>query len=1226
MSRDRDTLLSPWMLALLITVLVAILAGFQPAKRFLEMDEPKTTNDKHAALLVAQAHVKANPERQDMRLELARLQLELQQPEAAGRTLAPLKDVRNAEIQWWLLEQKWQAMNALSGHGASSEKRRRDFNQQLQDIHELSGIGNVMPNAAAWSLSLSRLETLAGRWLAVGRPDQAAACFEALARRDGDRRSYWLNQAGHTWLEAGSPERAAAAWHRAWLIGDNIQNDVTQRAIQWLVASAYAADDKRRELARQSLTAAIQSEGESEGKKSLAYAREYLAVYQNDPVLLDLGIRIALANDALDQALAWSKRLLAMDGQNPQNLERFSAIALAVGRPELAIDSLEKLTRLQPQQARYLEQLANVQRWTGNSAQALAALEKLARQTGDAAVDRQVVELALLSYDRQAALSALQRLDAGGTLTAAGRGQLIDVLNDLGKPDVAIDKLRSWQAGSGLSVPLRVRLAALLEWVGELEASGQVWARLATTPGARQVNASSEQSRLLRRQWRLSDAIAALPRQDTQALARRGELGWVIGQTDEVSEAYRALSRRRPLTDTEVQRLLQAARADQDIALVARVAENLWQENRNRDAIIFAFQAAQDQGRPDIARRLLSLAQQAPERFADSPIYWGFLGSSWLQQARPVEALKAYRQGLELAPDEINLRSGELYAMAQLGAPGLRERLEEARALAAHSQQLTLAMASGWESLGETDKASLLFRRSLTDPRPAPATLISSAENFAQMGKEGVARKLRRQVLRTEAPILARQLEPGHDLTEGELLTQLNALIWSLGETGAVASASWYQRLITETPALTAEPVEPGLQLLNVLSRMGQDARYRYLVRYRQAAGLPTPDFHALNLAIRQNDREAIIHLLDESSAAFTPVDRLTALQKIGRRKQAYEVAAGLQASGMDMRSDLASLRKRMPNRVQFSARSGELGDLSMGEFKTSISRTGERWGAELELGERQLDGDELDLPVIDEGVDHERFSLVGVTHYGDRSKTQARVGVMNSDTGSHPQAGVSYEREMTSRFSVNADIDWQQPAMTNDYLRLLAMQDSLDLGLSWQPTRRDRFTLEVSKHRFRDRFEGDSIGDGQRVESVWEHALLQGATRRVGFSLFASHDAQQADDTMPEALRPLLPADAEPDDLLSDDTTFLGAGISVSRGVPGEAYPSVASPRWRLELAGGRQWPSGDFAGSASAAVGSRVFGGDELSINASIDQGTGTDATTRVSAGIQYQIFLEP
>jgi tetratricopeptide (TPR) repeat protein len=1225
-SLDRDTLLSPWVLALLVTVLVAILIGFQPAKRFLDMDEPQTAGDRHAALLVAQAHVKANPERQDMRLELARLQLELQEPEAAGRTLAPLQDVRDAEVQWWLLEQKWQAMNALSGTGETSQRRRRDFHKQLQDIHESSGIGDVTPNVAAWSLSLSRLETLAGRWLAVERPERSAECFEALANRDDDRRPYWLSQAGHAWLQAGFPERAAAAWHRAWLASDNTKRDVTMHVVQWFMAAAYAGDDERRELARQSLTAAIQSEGESEGERSLAYAREYLAVYQDDPVLLDLGIRIALANDALDQALRWSERLLALDGQNPQSLERFTAIALAVGQPGLAIGSLQTLSRLQPQQTRYLEQLANVQRWTGNSAQALAALEKLARQTGDAAVDRQVVELALLSYDRQAALSALQRLDAGGALTAAGRGQLIDVLNDLGKPGAAIDKLRSWQTRSGLSVPLRVRLATLLEWVGELKASGQVWARLTATPGARQIKASEEQSRLLRRQWRLTEAIAALPEHDAGALARRGELGWVIGQTDEVVEAYRELSRRRPLTDTETQRLLQAARADQDIALVARMAENLWREDRDQEAIIFAFQAAQDQGRPDIAHRLLALAQQAPERFADSPTYWGFLGSTKLQQARPIEALNAYRQGLEVAPDSVNLRSGELYAMAQLGRPELRERLNDARTLAAHSQQLTLAMASGWESLGEIDKASLLFRRSLSGPRPAPTTLVSSAENFARTGREGVARKLRRHVLRTEAPTLARQLEPDHNLTEGELSAQLNALIWSLGETGAVASASWYQRLVTGTPALAAEPVEPGLQLLNVLSGMGQDARYRYLVRYRDEAGLPMPDFHALNLAIRQNDHEAIARLLDEPSAAFTPADRLTALQQLGRRKQAYDVAAGLQASGMDMRSDMASLRKRMPNRAGVSARSGELGDLSMNEFKASISRTGGRWGTELELGERQLDGDDLDLTVIDEGVDNERFAQVGAAYYGARSKAQANIGAVNSDTGSHPQAGVSYERDITSRFSVNAGIDWQKPAMTNDYLRLFAMQDSLSFGFSWQPTRRDRFILETRKSRFKDRFDGDDIGDGQRVASVWEHALVQGATRRVGLSLFASHDAQQADDNMPRALQPLLPTDATPEDLISDDTTFLGAGISVSRGVPGEAYPDVASPRWRLEFGAGHQWPSGDFAGSASVAVGSRVFGGDEISIDASIDQGTGADATTRVSAGIQYQIFLEP
>ena len=1219
MDRPRESLLPPWVFRLLVLGLVLVLIGFQPARHLLSQASMNAENDRHAALLLAKARLDADPQRRDLRLALARLQLEAQQPGAAGETLAPLEDDTDPEVQWWLLEQRWQAINALEPGDPHDATLRRHLVERFYDIHAWAGIDG--PGETDPRLSTDRLTLMAHRWLSLEHPWEAAECFEALARRDQDRRFHWLREAGRSWMQAGSPIRASSAWHRAWLA-----RDVGASPLGWLdlvIPPAQAADQIEspdRQVARQSLEAAFQSDSQ----QGINYARQYLEAYPNDAELLDLAIRLALAVNDVDQALTWATRLQALDADDPERLERLAAVALAAGKPELSVAPLQRLNATDP--TTYAHQLANAQRWSGDTPGAMATLEALATSYPDAAADRQLVELALAGYDRVRARAALERLNARDELTAVEQGQLVDVLDDLGEPDAAIAYLRHWNSQGQLSLLLKVRLATLLEQTGALADAEAQWAALRQASSFDHDEAARQQGRLLRRQWQLSDALAVLPADSPSTWQQRAELGWSAGHAQEVIDSYRRLSTRRELNEQESLRLLHAAVTDGDAVLVETLATQRWQRFKDTDAILAGFHTAQAQHRPDIARRLLTLARQDPERFADSPAYWGLIADSELKNLNPRDALNALRQGLRLAPADPSLRAGEIYALTMLQHRELPQRLAEAESLASTSQQLNLAVAGGYRSIGDTQRARLWYRRSAQGPAPGPEVLMEIADVLAQSGHPGVALGLRRRAVALLAPQLASQLDPARSLDESILGRQLEGLTWSAPQIGAEPAANWYQSLAAHLPLLDTEALSSGVRSLDLLALLGWQARYRYLWLQRHHLGLPTPSYHRLNVAIAQLDHATVGQMLDDPGQPLAPSDRLAGAMALERRGDAMQHALLLHRRGADQRGEIVSLANKMPQRASIGHRYQEIGELSLEHTQAIFERTSERWGAELAIGSISLDEDDLSPNLTSHDLDEERLVALSATHRGIRSITRLSVGSRDSDAENHLEAQLGHRYNLTSRLSARFKADWQQPSTANDTLRLLATEDRLGIGLDWMPTLRDRLSLDARHTRYHERFDENGLGSGRYFESSWEHALLQGETRRLGLRLFATHENQDPDGHLPGVLADRLGPDIDPDALFNDDASVLGLGLSLSRGAPGAPYPQVASPRWQLDVSGGHRWPSRELAGSASLMVGTRVFGSDELSLEAGIDRGTGTDESTRLNAALNYQYFFGP
>ena len=144
------------------------------------------------------------------------------------------------------------------------------------------------------------------------------------------------------------------------------------------------------------------------------------------------------------------------------------------------------------------------------------------------------------------------------------------------------------------------------------------------------------------------------------------------------------------------------------------------------------------------------------------------------------------------------------------------------------------------------------------------------------------------------------------------------------------------------------------------------------------------------------------------------------------------------------------------------------------------------------------------------------------------------------------------------------------------------------------------------------------SLGDGYGLEASFAHSLMVGPTHQVQARIFADTSQNFLEDDLPSDMAARLPAGTNLNDVVPTRHTFLGAGLSFARGIPGEEYPLVASPRYQLNIDTGYVLPDNEFGISANFAIGSRVFGSDELSLNFGVDE-FGESA----SAGELYERF---
>lgn len=1204
-------LIRPLTLRLVALVIALMLVLLFPAHHLLTL-ESSDGMPSRISLLYSQALLNANPDNVELRVNLASKLLQVGDAPLARTILMPLHDTDDETIQWLRLSIEWQLLAAIA-----EQPDHQQAVQQFQAILQAFQTKDRLP--------AEYLERMADYWLATENPSQAATLYERLAEQQLDRQYHWLSLAGYWWLRAGHPERSAAAWHRAYRVAEMPR--VTLGWLSWLIAPAHAqqggdsAESPRRSAALEALRSAQQSQQDD----GVEYAREYLAAFPNDRELLDLGIRLALAHDQPQQALGWSQRLI---DQQPDiaNLERHVSIALGLNELASALEALDQLRRQAPDNTTYLEQLTQTQQWSGNAAGALLNAEQLARQTGEERHNRWVISLALGVRERSTAIRALSRLEGQGQLTLEDRRLWTGLLEQLGDPDAAIAQIQAWQAAGIHDQALGVRLATWLGQTGRLDEAADSWAALSARYGS-QPDFIQAQNQLMSQNWHLDRALQLLGSPTNRISMgssndkQRAELAWQLGDSQASMAAYRRLFEQDALDAEGASRLIQTAADNDNLDLAMRVTEHRWTQARDGDALIQMLYLAQQERQTALTQSLLAMAKQTPERFANSSDYWAALAQQSLFQREPDEAIDAYQRAMERSPQDSGLRAGMLYALIASGDDeAIRERLTEWQDQAVQTPSMMSAMADAQRFLGNLDQA-LVWYGLASDAGVLDAwQQLYHADALSQRGEEAMAFNMRLAAFDELSPTFTSPLASPLSEAQRRDHTQVMAIV--ADRHGPESVRSWYHQLVTNAFADTPPQPRDSEWLFDAHMAMQQPVHARYLLLRAQSQGYVSPAWQTLAVALEKNDRDTLEQLLDsDAGRALSATDRLAIMRQLDRRKAAWALAERLTAEGVDRRQDVVELAADMPHRLATSAEYRRLGDLDIASQGVLYQLSGERFWGQLDLVQRQIDSQ--DDTVDSQGLRDEQAAELTLGWNSTRLDTELSLGHLTTDLHERLYGGVSQRWQATSRLAGTLYGEISQVSDISDSLRLLAVEDQIGTRLEWTPTARDTLTLDASHVSLRSRETRHTLGDGYRVDAELRHALLKGATRQLDLSLMANH-ADYSIGPLPDDIRQRLPANFQADDLLTEQSSFVGVGVALRRGDPASTPPLLASPSFEVALEAGYQLPEKDIGLNARFAMGSRLFGNDSLSLSLEADQGTGNDGDTNLGVSLTYQYFL--
>lgn len=1205
-------LIRPLTLRLVALVIALMLVLLFPAHHLLTL-ESSDSMPSRISLLYSQALLNANPDNVELRVNLASKLLQVGDAPLARTILMPLHDNEDKTIQWLRLSIEWQLLAAIK----VEQPDRQQAVQQFQAILQAFQTNAHLPAAY--------LERMADYWLATETPSQAATLYERLAEQQVDSQYHWLSLAGYWWLRAGHPERSAAAWHRAYRVAEMPR--VTLGWLSWLIASAHAqqGDDSAESPRRSAALEALRSAQQSQQDDGVEYAREYLAAFPNDRELLDLGIRLALAHGQPQQALGWSQRLI---DQQPDiaNLERHVNIALGLNELASALGALDQLRRQDPDNTAYLEQLTQTQQWSGDAAGALQNADQLARQTGEENHNRWVISLALSVRDRPSVIRALNRLDGQGQLTLEDRRLWADLLEQLGEPDAAIEQIQAWQASGIQDQALGIRLATWLGQTGRLDEAADSWAALNVRYGS-QPEFIQAQNQLMSQNWQLDRALQLLG-SPTDGISmgasndkQRAELAWQLGDSQASMTAYRRLFEQDNLDAEGASRLIQTAADNDNLDLAMRVTEYRWAQARDGDALIQMLYLAQRERQTALTQSLLAMAEQTPERFANSSDYWAASAQQALLRREPDEAINAYQRALEHSPQDPGLRAGMLYALIASGDDeAIRERITEWQEQAVQTPSMMSAMADAERFSGNLDQA-LVWYALASDAGVLDAwQQLYYADALSQRGEVALAFNMRLAAFDELSPTFTSPL--ASPLSEAQRRDHTQAMAIVANRHGPESVRSWYHQLVTDAFADTPPQPSDSEWLFDAHMAMRQPVHARYLLLRAQSQGYVSPAWQTLAVALEKNDRDTLEGLLDsDAGRALSATDRLAIMRQLDRRQDAWALAERLTAKGVDRRRDVVELAADMPHRLATSAKYRRLGDLDIDSQDVSYQLSGERFWGQLDLVRRQLDNHDDDVDSQD--LRDEQAVELTVGRNGTRLDTELSLGQLNTDRNNRLYGGVSQRWQATSRLAGTLYGEISHVSDISDSMRLLAVEDQIGIRMEWTPTARDTLTLDAHHVNLRSRETRQTLGDGYRVDAELRHALLKGATRQLDLSLLANH-ADYSIGQLPDDIRQRLPANFQADDLLTEQSSFVGVGVALRRGEPASTSPLLASPSFEVALEAGYQLPEKDIGLNARFALGSRLFGNDALSLSLEADQGTGNDGDTNLGVSLTYQYFL--
>jgi len=1255
---ERPRLAPPWSIALLGTMVLAVLVAIYPHEALIERvlaAPPGGITEAYLANLL-----RTDPTNPQLRVMLARNQLHAGLHERVATTLAPALAASDPQLRreaLWLL---WQSEEARYQRLPEDARERPALRRALRDK-----LGEIA--AQAWNENI--LAEIARKAIEFGDTPLGLRLFDQLAAAGTGRTDFWYAEAAQAALGEGE-YRAAAEFY--------------------LIAREKAAT--LAEQRRYFLAALRAMQSGDRGAEALEMAeREIIEAPElaDDGATLELIVRLARAARRPDLADRYARRLLRLSlreqWQRAQLAQRgFDArpqrVALAgdekaqgttgtqsggragaatPGGPQLPFDDkiytlgyeafldnrkLEDAwqvaaaaVRQAPDHLVWRERLARVAEWSGRPQAGLDNWLYIARATNRDDAWQNVLRLAPGLFADEALRAALQYQLGRQPQDARLLRELAATYERLGDPQGGLRFLESALARSRQDWMLET-MAELAERGGDEERALRYWQRFLADDDARLTPARAVRvATLLLLRGRPDDGLALLEKAQAGAGADdiafwrlNAELARLVQNDRSAVGAYRRIVGHADAGAADYDALYQLLLDDYPRE-AAQVAAAAWRRFRQLPPLVQALtlhaagerwtEMRQLDAEPD-ARQLAALRRRAD--------FLQLSAQYRMQEGQPALARRDLETALQIAPDAPDVQLALLWLLIDSGDGGaLRNALATWEGGWRDNPALHDALGAAYLALSLPDVAlRRYYTPRLAEHRDDFLWLMNYADALEQNQDSDRAWRLRQQLLAQERQRTARR--------------EWLAVAPDAGAEGAL------QRIARARLSIVQRSGEHGFAVLRELLRLDRDgdrklspaardialgwlqeraeyAAERGWLWQQYARTVARPLWAEVSLALAANDRETAGQLLERHGERLPRYDRINVAR----------LADDLRLAQSDAFDAQSAQPADDPLHLQLSdallAHSDQIG----GAFANrDVGSVGERERAarwHLALSPRLA----LDLALGSIARSNRDAAVIGSTP--DESYRSARLAWRHADGetrlgveqrksfASYTPLLLEHGQRLDERLGLFGALGVQQAASESTALRVAGMKDIARIGLRYRPTQRDQIGLEHAWSRYAVQT-GTRLGDGRVWQVEAAHALRIEPRDLEASAFWSSHRYDRRDGAFAAsdaALQALLPAGSAPADVggdffLPDGFRYYGLRLSTDT-----RFEREYTRAWRPYASVAKTWHSSLGAGyDLAAGIAGNVFGADHLAFGWKLGKGGATSGGLVREIGLTYRL----
>lgn len=497
-----------------------------------------------------------------------------------------------------------------------------------------------------------------------------------------------------------------------------------------------------------------------------------------------------------------------------------------------------------------------------------------------------------------------------------------------------------------------------------------------------------------------------------------------------------------------------------------------------------------------------------------------------------------------------------------------------------HNSTFFQLLAYAAQLLGLSEQAQLWYQRLDESEYASAANKLAWALLLEQQGNEEQAQILRWYVL----TILAEQLK---QLPQGELSYQ--ALLSLFVSPAYVATK---QQLALQQ-AYQQDSVTPFSELYTDVTSVGLQ-RLAYWQAHSVIERTNFNDSIQLAIALAYNDDKKI-KAITSASSSLTPLERATALSKIGQNFSAWQTAEHSLHAGT-IKQQIAPLQRFLANAHNLHSHGVRFEHTNYDSWQINTEQ--------LSYYQPIYNG----LFRLDYQLEHGTAASTIVDNY-NRDLLQLNWKTRNWTAFS----GLEFSLSMSDRFEQTIfgqqlKLNWQSsprisqqvelrnnmPSKQSQSLYLLGYEDRLQWRGAWQVNRYEQVSLTVSAAEFNSDF-SDYIG--QQLQTSLR--LSEQLSLHPNWQLYSQFDYHKNNlSTQPlSVISTYFPSKAiNAADFISQDYRRLTLGQTIIHGNVGEPGPDDKPPRFSLDTALGYNLLTSELDYSINFSVGIPLFGSDEL------------------------------